>query len=354
MHYTNDNVSSQSASEKMMLNFFSELEVDKITTETTSTFIEGRTSLDSEPDVSEEELIVPSYKDMQSLVVEYFKMFFVENKKYTPKIMSSYQINSTGSNDIIGYFSEDNLVWFEAIVYGDFKTSYTQFYFVSTDLIYVKKCISSSHPGNLYEVYNDYYIINGNVFQYSDSSQSLELAEDSSIYDFFNLIKCELFKDETIQSIKYSSNKLDGDSIFLDTSQDIRTFFTNNLFNGKKFSKETQKVNCTEQNSDDIIGIFDSEQALKLSVYNSDDLYAAEYNYYLIDESLVYIVIRNQKFKNESRDNRELLENYYEEYILIDGKVMKYDFYKQGLIESPDNELILTNFNIAKDSIEAR
>lgn len=63
-------------------------------------------------------------------------------------------------------------------------------------------------------------------------------------------------------------------------------------------------------------------------------------------------IIYKQEFENKEVDFNKLKENYYEEYLIIDEKTMKYDSDKQDLIEVSDETEILTNFNIAKDSIE--
>ena len=74
--------------------------------------------------------------------------------------------------------------------------------------------------------------------------------------------------------------------------------------------------------------------------------------YFILDDSNVYVVKYKQEFENKEVDFNKLKENYYEEYLIIDEKTMKYDSDKQDLIEVSDETEILTNFNIAKDSIE--
>ena len=76
------------------------------------------------------------------------------------------------------------------------------------------------------------------------------------------------------------------------------------------------------------------------------------YEYFILDDSNVYVVKYKQEFENKEVDFNKLKENYYEEYLIIDEKTMKYDSDKQDLIEVSDETEILTNFNIAKDSIE--
>ena len=56
--------------------------------------------------------------------------------------------------------------------------------------------------------------------------------------------------------------------------------------------------------------------------------------------------------KNTESTNKSLMASSCQEFFIINGKVMKYNSDKQDLIEVSDETEILTNFNIAKDSIE--
>ena len=56
--------------------------------------------------------------------------------------------------------------------------------------------------------------------------------------------------------------------------------------------------------------------------------------------------------KNTESTNKSLMASSCQEFFIINGKVMKYNSDKQDLIEVSDETEILTNFNIAKYSIE--
>lgn len=71
-----------------------------------------------------------------------------------------------------------------------------------------------------------------------------------------------------------------------------------------------------------------------------------------MDDEIDCVIIANSEYSSESKYMEEYVKTHYTEYFIIDGKVMKYDSNKQDLIESSDDNNVLTSFNIAKDIIE--
>ena len=106
------------------------------------------------------------------------------------------------------------------------------------------------------------------------------------------------------------------------------------------------------QSQSDISAAFVDSQLYLLRMAIFDEKSYTGYEYFILDDSNVYVVKYKQEFENKEVDFNKLKENYYEEYLIIDEKTMKYDSDKQDLIEVSDETEILTNFNIAKDSIE--
>ena len=106
------------------------------------------------------------------------------------------------------------------------------------------------------------------------------------------------------------------------------------------------------QSQSDINAVFVDSQLYLLRMAIFDEKSYTGYEYFILDDSNVYVVKYKQEFENKEVDFNKLKENYYEEYLIIDEKTMKYDSDKQDLIEVSDETEILTNFNIAKDSIE--
>ena len=246
--------------------------------------------------------------------------------------------------------------------YGEGQSSFITYYFVNSNLTYIIERTNYQWPLPRKESYQEYFLIDQKLWQYNNETSNLIESNNSGVLDYFEQDKYALIGDKDI-IFEQNDHTLSEANNYLQFNE-MRKVYFEKFFSGEKFEicGDYFQVDMPNfynyyysryfQSQSDINAVFVDSQLYLLRMAIFDEKSYTGYEYFILDDSNVYVVKYKQEFENKEVDFNKLKENYYEEYLIIDEKTMKYDSDKQDLIEVSDETEILTNFNIAKDSIE--
>lgn len=295
-----------------------------------------------------------NYEELISLTDSYFRGFYDKNKSYTSECIIVDTISDAKGNLLTSYYDNEALVYADFVTFGDLSTTYRKYYFINNDIVYITKCISDSNNdtgGN----YKEYYIINGQLQVLSHLNKDIELSVDAYEKEIFDIVTDKINLD-TKKFVEYEYTSI-PDGSYSTYSETKHNYFVNNFINNKeKNNKVFIQIDDLELNDDffpyNCIALLRDNQLMKFALLDSNNNCRVRYDYYIVDDDIVYVIITDSEYSSESKFMEECVKTHYSEYFIIDGKVMKYDLNKQDLIESSDNTEVLASFNIAKDIIE--
>lgn len=296
-----------------------------------------------------------NYEELISLTDSYFRAFYDKNKSYTSEYITVDTILDAKGNLLTSYYDNDALVYADFITFGDLSTTYRKYYFINNEIVYITKCISDSNNdigGN----YKEYYVINGQLQVLSHLNKDIELSVDADEKEIFDIITDKINLD-TKKFVEYEYTSIPN-GLYSTYSEAKHNYFIKNFINNKgKNNKVFIQIDDLELNDDffpyNCIALLRDNQLMKFALLDSNNKCRVRYDYYAVDNDIGYVIVTNSEYLSESKYMEECVKTHYSEYFIIDGKVMKYNPDKQDLIELSDETEILTNFNIAKESIES-
>lgn len=322
------------------------------------------TTVQSETIISDEttsEIPVISYEDIKNEIESYFIFFFNNNHNFSCNFVNAETERSTNGTYVVGYFYNDSIVSMISEQYGEGQSSFITYYFVNSNLTYIIERTNYQWPLPRKESYQEYFLIDQKLWQYNNETSNLIESNNSGVLDYFEQDKYALIGDKDI-IFEQNDHTLSEANNYLQFNE-MRKVYFEKFFSGEKFEicGDYFQVDMPNfynyyysryfQSQSDINAVFADSQLYLLRMAIFDEESYTGYEYFILDDSNIYVVKYKQEFENKEVDFNKLKENYYEEYLIIDEKTMKYDSDKQDLIEVSDETEILTNFNIAKNSI---
>lgn len=308
------------------------------------------------------EIPAMSYEDIKNEIERYFVFFFNKNHNFNCNFVNAKTERSTNGTYIVGYFYNDSIVTMISEQYGESQSNFITYYFVNPNLIYIIERINYQWPLPRKESYQEYFLIDQKLWQYNIETSNLIESNNSNVLDYFEQDKYNLIGDKDI-TFEQNNCTLSVDNNCLQFNK-IKKLYFEKLFSGEKFEVFGDYFQVDMPNfynyyyshyfhpQNDINAIFIDSQLYLLRLAIFDEESYTGYEYFILDNSNIYVVKYKQEFENKEIDFNKLKKNCYEEYLIVDEKTMKYDEDKQDLIELSDETEILTNFNIAKESIE--
>jgi len=288
----------------------------------------------------------PSYSRVQQDIDAYFRMFYANNQNYKWR---QVEVNSNGVY-VIGYFDGDLLVKMESAA-GE-STFYTAiYYFINEDLTYV---IGETSGLSSPDEYKEYFIINKKTWQYNNETGSFIGSPDTDYpLSSFEQYKYDLLGDKSQSYVKNTFTFPTENNLFTQFNEANHAYFRK-FFAGDSYNREYFQVDLPGYSTKQNVYTLSSGSELRgLTVICSNETSYTYYDYYLIDDVRIYVVVSYQKFDKgtDVADLNAYTKNYESEYFIVNGKVMVYDAQKKDLTESSKNINILTQFNTVKGKI---
>lgn len=324
----------------------------------------GSIQIESEKSTSEQnkDQLLPEY--IFAEIDSYFRMFYTNNQNYKWKRITATTERSVNGSNITGFFDGDSLVKMVVDTYGEYdSSSSTTYYFINEKLTYVEEKIFWLHFSNFpdKEEYKKYFIIDGKLWAYNNELESFFESQDTNIIDYFEKDKTDLLGNESISILKNTFSLPTENNLFNQFIKAKNIYF-------EKFYKEGiiyDKKNIYDTDSYNFKGLphylpknnaatvfTNGTELRKIFVDHPSETSYTGYEYYLIDNTRIYVIVYYQEFDNSEIDYNDMKKNCYGEYFIVNGKLMVYDPQSMDLIESLDNSDILTYLNIIKESIE--
>lgn len=307
-----------------------------------------------------DEKINISYESIYKETEEYFRMFYDKNDSFNVVLKNS-TVTSSVESKVKGYFYNNLLLKLSLNRFGEQKSFFDEYYIINSNLIYCTQQIKYTLPNEyavFKEEYRHYYIINGEIYQLnSDEMEFMNYTyDDNELCKNFDRSLNDILGTYELYNSQNSYFILEENTIFSQMAEEKRRFFINfykkRNYETKYFTIDLPDNECEFNN---ITAFYDENHLQKIRViYPKKSVYTT-YEYYTICDKFIYVIVKNDIYnKTEEKIEENFIRTFYEEFFIVEGKVMEYNSKEQDLIESSDNELILTNFNIARDSIETR
>jgi len=319
------------------------------TTTETEVTSEKQSSFEKE---SENKTDYITYNIIEEKRDNFFRNFYENSWKYTIKCVKSKQLESTIGTYINGYFQGETLIWFEVISYGDGQTRYSEYYIIDHDLVYVKNC-RYFVMDKRYEIYYDFYIVEGNYLGSNTAPVDFEIDNNSIENEIYEIAKFELLgnNDPIISETEIPPIKVN--TLFYEMNV-IKNNWFNRFYNEeKKYTSQSFDIESSSlsYSAGSIIALYHNESLYKISLHNPNETSFIRVDYYPISDDFIYVLVLRQEFENGNINFDDLHKSYYEEYFIIDGCVMKYDLEIQDL-NAIENDLDLyTNYCVIVNSI---
>lgn len=300
---------------------------------------------------------VLSHEILCKEIEEYFRMFYDKNESFNI-ISKGSTVSSPIESRLTGYFYKNSLMKLTLSRFGEQRFFFDEYYIINSDLIYCVQTIRYTRPNEytaFKEEYNQYYFTNGKTYQINLDKGNLItcLSDNNELYEYFETSLNDI-EANVLYDSQYDYCISEENALFSENSSKKADFFADFYEIGeyeiKNFTADFSDNKCESNN----ITAFYNENDLKKIrlLYPKEKIYTT-YEYYIIDDDFIYIIVKNDIYdKNTESTNKSLMASSCQEFFIINGKVMKYNSDKQDLIEVSDETEILTNFNIAKDSIE--
>ena len=315
------------------------------------------------PNATTPEIPTMSYEDIRNELRSYFRFYFNYNQNFNCSFVSAKTERSTNGTYVVGYFYNDSIVTMISESYGESKSNFINYYFVDPHLTYIVERINYQWPLPRKESYQEYFLIDNKLWQYNNDAHDLVESNNTNVVDYFEQDKSDLIGNKDMTFVQYD-HTLSTDNYNSIQFNKMKKQYFEKIFSGEEFEIYGDHFQVDMPNfynyyssnyfhpQNDINAIFIDSQLylLRLAVFDEESY--TGYEYFILDDSNIYVVKYKQEFENKEIDFNKLKKNYYEEYFIVDEKIMKYDADKQDIIELSDQTEILTNFNAAKKSIE--
>ena len=214
------------------------------------------------------------------------------------------------------------------------------------------------------ESYQEYFLVDEELLQYNDETCELIKSDNLYLADYFEQDKQEFLGDKKLSFIE-NDCKISMDNNKLTQFNELKRLYFKKLFTGEKFEIHCDYFHVDMPNfynyyylnyfesRNDINALYIDSKLFLLRIAEFNDSLYTGYEYFIIDESKVYVVIYKQEFENKEINYNEMRTSCYEEYFIVDEKVLKYDSYKCDLAEISDDRDVLNIFNSAKERAKA-
>jgi len=247
--------------------------------------------------------------------------------------------------------------------YGESQTSFTTYYFVNEHLIYLVDRLNYQWPGPRQEKYHEYFLIDGTLWQYNSNTGNLIESSDTDVITYFEQDKHDLLGDKPLSYVENNYIKSTENTSYAQNNN-TKNEYLRKIYNGDVYDLygDFFQVDFPNyynyyhshyfQQSSNVNALFQNSELCILRLANFDEKSYTGHEYYPIEDNCIYVVVYLQEFENQEVNFNQMKKNYWQEYYIIDEKVMKYDIEKQDLIEISDDSNVLTNYNLAQEEIK--
>lgn len=328
-----------------------------LTTASTTTTAPATTTTTNTPTV------IPSYEEIESKVEAFFRIYYAHLEDiFTRSDISS--IETSMGSEVVCYQTDMSMETsfkfpiyrFDLNCYGETGSTYYEYYMISDDMVYliVDRRMSMGSPD---EKYKEYFIINEKTWQYSEETGGLvETPEEYDQLEQFEITKKDVEKavhSETI-TVQGIPSLPDEDNLFTQFNK-LKCSFFRDFYSVDVYKRQKVNIEFLDYtlDNDNVTGFFDDTELKKLQLWFTEKTNYFRYDYYLIDDTNIYVIAYKEEYLPQ-RNGIYKRSQYFEEYFIIDGKVMEYDTEKQDLVDSAENSDILTYFKTAKEKVMAQ
>lgn len=299
-----------------------------------------------------------AYESIYKEIEEYFRVFYDKSNNFNVILKNSTVISSVESR-IKGYFYDNSLLKLSLSRFGEQKSFFDEYYIINSNLIYCTQQIKYTLPNEYVvfkEEYRHYYIINGEVYQLSPDEMELIncSCDDNELRKNFEESLNDISGSSELYNSQNSYFTLEDNAIFSQMTEEKSDFFINfyknRSYEAKYFTVDFPGNECEFNN---ITALYNGNHLEEIRVnYPQENVYRT-YEYYLISNEFIYAIVKDDIYDDSiKKTSKNFIGTSYEEYFIVESKVMQYNSMKQDLQELTDSEAILTNFNIAKNCIK--
>lgn len=162
----------------------------------------------------------------------------------------------------------------------------------------------------------------------------------------YSTINATLIPTET-ESFDLIINK----TFFQKINNDVTSYFSKFYIENNTYVKRKCDIFGLSSEGGNVEGYFQGNDLKRMKLLLFGELGKYECNYYIIDDDKVYIVLTIYEYDKFFNEKPNVQKEYLEQYFIINNEVMEYNFEKQDLIKSIDNNNILTQFKTAKETL---
>lgn len=301
-----------------------------------------------------------SYEDIVKETENYFRFFFSNNHDFSCSYIDTKTERGTNGSYIIGYFYDNSIVTMTSEIYGESKSNFITYFFVNPHLTYIIERVNYQWPLPREESYQEYFLVDEELLQYNDETCELIKSDNLYLADYFEQDKQEFLGDKKLSYIE-NDCKISMDNNKLAHFNELKRLCFKKFFTGEKFEIYGDYFHVDMPNfynyyhlnyfepQNDINALYIDSKLFLLRIAEFDDSLYTGYEYFIVDESKVYVVIYKQEFENKEINYNKMKISCYEEYFIVDEKVLKYDSCECDLVEASDNTEILNIFNSARE-----
>lgn len=300
----------------------------------------------------------PSFGEISNKVASFFRVLYSGNQKYRTKFgyfQSLDDFNITVGASMRAFLDETGALKKLCVsIVGETHFETIDYYIIADNLMFVTETancgdIFSKVPMNLKGKFFAYYIVDGLVWQYAGEDtliRSLETNQnyytalyDAAIWDLFGGNK------PAISNVEYRYSKKDDDSPTAYLIFDSALTLYNDSWDDVYETKKLRLPNYTRS-----LGYYMGSQLRQVFLERSTDSGFESYGYYL-GSGYFQRIVKETRTKDPATEEESAV---FEEFFIRDGKVMKFDLETESLIESPENALILEQYQTVMDEIESQ
>lgn len=154
----------------------------------------------------------------------YFRMYYANNQNYKWNRVAAAQRSVDGSY-VTGYFDGDFLIKMVLETYGETKSDFTTYYFINESLIYCVHRINHQFPPPFQESYEEYFLVDGKLWQYNHETNHFDKSSDTSVIDYYEQDKYALIGDKTVRFVENTGTFPIEDNSFIQFNNAKKIYF---------------------------------------------------------------------------------------------------------------------------------